>query len=78
MTNPTPRPLTEDDLQEILAIWRRIKALRTLKANGLPEGTPGAWIANAADLALDDEYRRLDALYSQTHPTLPGMEPRRR
>lgn len=66
--------MTDDDFQEILAIWRRIKALRTLKANALPEGRPGAWIANAAELALDDEYQRLDAIYRETHPTLPGVD----
>lgn len=74
MTNPTPRVLTDDDYQEILAIWRRIKALRALKHNALPNGRPGAWIHNAAELALQDEFARLDALYRETHPTLPGMD----
>lgn len=74
MTNHAPRPMTDDDYQEILAIWRRIKALRTLKQNGLPDGSPGAWIANAAEVALEDEYQRLDALYRETHPTLPYMD----
>lgn len=74
MTQPTPRVLTDDDYQEILAIWRRIKALRTLKQNALPDGTPGAWIANAAELALQNEFSRLDAIYRETHPTLPGLD----
>lgn len=74
MTNHAPRPLTDEDLQEILAIWRRIRALRALKANALPDGSPGAWIANAAELALGEEFQRLDAIYRETHPTLPGMD----
>lgn len=66
--------MTDDDYQEILAIWRRIQALRLLKKNGLPEGTPGAWIANAAELALEADYRRLDEIYRETHPTLPDLD----
>lgn len=74
MTNHAPRPLTDDDYQEILGIWRRIKALRALKNSALPDGTPGAWIANAAELALQGEFARLDAIYRETHPTLPGLD----
>lgn len=73
-----PRPLTDSDYEELVVLWRRIKALQTLRDAALPEDHEGSWIRGAAELALDEAYQRLDALYRETHPTLPGMEPRRR
>lgn len=76
MTNTEPpRPLTDADYEELVEIWRNIKALRSLLVSALPVGAPGAWLREGAKEALDLEYRRLNRLYAETHPTLPTMEP---
>lgn len=75
MNTHSPRYLTNDELHELEEIWRRIKSLRALKHRALEPGQPGAWIAEAADKALQLEFQRLDALYRETHPTLPRLEP---
>lgn len=75
MTNHTPRPLTDDDFEELQEIWRYIKALRTLRDTAAPAATPGGWIREAAELALNEQFEKLNRLYAETHPELPVLDP---